>query len=43
MLKGELVVFGYDYFADHANTAGLATPKLLSYGGLWSGGEEYTY
>jgi hypothetical protein len=41
--KGPLVVFGYDYFADHAKAAGVATPKLLSYEGLWGGGEEYAY
>src|SRR5256885_4529368 len=42
-VKGPLAVFGYDYFAEHAKTAGVATPKLLSYGGLWGGGEEYAY
>ena len=36
-------MFGYDYFADHAKTAGLAEPKLLSYEGLWGAGEEYAY
>jgi hypothetical protein len=41
--KGQLVVFGYDYFADHAKTAGIETPKLLSYEGLWGAGEEYAY
>jgi len=41
--KGPLAVFGYDYFAEHAKAAGLATPKLLSYEGLWGGGEEYAY
>jgi aminopeptidase YwaD len=41
--KGPLVVFGYDYFAEHAKTVGVATPKLLSYEGLWGGGEEYAY
>src|SRR5438445_367229 len=41
--KGPLAVFGYDYFAEHAKAAGVATPKLLSYGGLWGGGEEYAY
>ena len=40
---GPLAVFGYDYFADHAKAAGVATPKLLSYEGLWGGGEEYAY
>jgi len=41
--KGPLAVFGYDYFAEHAKAAGIATPKLLSYEGLWGGGEEYAY
>ncbi|MGC2388271.1 MAG: M28 family metallopeptidase [Candidatus Acidiferrum sp.] len=41
--KGPLAVFGYDYFEDHAKTAGVATPKLFSYEGLWGGGEEYAY
>ena len=41
--KGPLAVFGYDYFADHAKAAGVATPKLLSYEGLWGSGEEYAY
>jgi aminopeptidase YwaD len=41
--KGPLAVFGYDYFEDHAKAAGVAEPKLLSYGGLWGSGEEYAY
>jgi aminopeptidase YwaD len=41
--KGPLAVFGYDYFAVHAKAAGVATPKLLSYEGLWGAGEEYAY
>jgi hypothetical protein len=41
--KGPLAVFGYDYFADHAKATGMATPKLLSYEGLWGSGEEYAY
>ena len=41
--KGPLAVFGYDYFADHAKAAGVATPKLLGYEGLWGSGEEYAY
>ena len=41
--KGPLTVFGYDYFTDHASAAGIATPKLLGYQGLWGGGEEYAY
>jgi hypothetical protein len=42
-VKGPLAVFGYDYFAEHAKAAGIATPKLLSYEGLWGAGEEYAY
>ena len=41
--KGPLAVFGYDYFAEHAEAAGVAEPKLLSYEGLWGSGEEYAY
>jgi hypothetical protein len=41
--KGPLPVFGYDYFADRAKAAGVATPKLFSYEGLWGAGEEYAY
>ena len=41
--KGPLAVFGYDYFAEHARPAGVVTPKLLSYEGLWGSGEEYAY
>jgi aminopeptidase YwaD len=41
--KGPLAVFGFDYFAEHAKAAGVATPKLLSYEGLWGSGEEYAY
>jgi len=41
--KGPLAVFGYDYFAEHAKAAGVTTPKLLSYEGLWGTGEEYAY
>jgi hypothetical protein len=40
---GPLAVFGYDYFAEHAKAAGVATPRLLSYEGLWGSGEEYAY
>jgi len=42
-VKGPLAVFGYDYFAGHAKAAGVVTPKLLSYEGLWGAGEEYAY
>jgi aminopeptidase YwaD len=41
--KGPMAVFGYDYFAEGAKAAGVATPKLLSYEGLWGAGEEYAY
>ena len=41
--RGPLVVFGFDYFADRAKSAGLATPRLLSYEGSWGAGEEYAY
>jgi len=41
--RGPLAVFGYDYFVDRAKAAGVATPKLLSYEGLWGAGEEYAY
>jgi len=41
--RGPLAVFGYDYFTEHAKAAGVATPKLLSYEGLWGSGEEYGY
>jgi len=41
--NGPLAVFGYDYFADKAKAAGVATPKLLSCEGLWGAGEEYAY
>jgi hypothetical protein len=41
--RGPLAVFAYDYFAEHAKAMGVATPKLLSYEGLWGSGEEYAY
>jgi len=41
--KGPLAVFGYDYFADHVTAAGITTPRLLNYQGLWGTGEEYAY
>jgi aminopeptidase YwaD len=40
---GEMMVFGYDYFTDHAKAAGIATPRLLSFEGSWGSGEEYAY
>ena len=41
--RGPMTVFGYDYFADHARSAAIATPKLLNYEGSWGSGEEYAY
>jgi hypothetical protein len=41
--RGPLAVFGYDYFMDHVKSAGVQTPKLLNYKGLWGAGEEYAY
>jgi hypothetical protein len=41
-LHGPLMVFGYDYFADHAKVAGIPTPRLLSYAGKWGLGGSTT-
>lgn len=41
--RGPMSVFGYDYFADHAKAAGVATPKLLGYEGLRGAGHDYAY
>jgi aminopeptidase YwaD len=41
--RGPLMVFGYDYFAEHAKAAGIPTPRLLSYEGAWGSGEVYAY
>ena len=41
--RGPLMVFGYDYFADHAKAAAIPTPRLLKYEGDWGSGEEYAY
>jgi hypothetical protein len=41
--RGPLMVFGYDYFAEHARAAGIPTPRLLSYEGAWGSGEVYAY
>jgi len=41
--RGAMMVFGYDYFTDHAKAAGIQTPKLLDYEGQWGSGEEYAY
>jgi hypothetical protein len=38
--RGPLVVFGYDYFEDHAKAAGVTTPRLPSYGAEGKAGEE---
>ena len=40
--RGPLAVFGYDYLKDHMS-ADMRAPKILSYEGLWGGGEEYAY
>jgi aminopeptidase YwaD len=42
-LKGPVAVFGSDYVNDRTGAAGITPPKLLSYEGLWGGGEEYAY
>ncbi len=41
--RGPLAVFGYDYFADHAQSTDGAKPGLLEYEGQWGTGEEYAY
>jgi len=41
--RGPMEVFGYDYFTDHARSAGIPTPKLLSYEGTWGSGGDYAY
>ena len=41
--RGPMSVFGYDYFADHAKAAGVATPKLLDHEGLRGAGHDYAY
>ena len=41
--KGPVAVFGSDYVNDRTGAAGITPPKLLSYEGLWAGGEEYAY
>jgi aminopeptidase YwaD len=41
--RGPLMVFGYDYFAEHARVAGISNPRLLGYQGAWGAGEEYAY
>jgi hypothetical protein len=41
--RGPLMVFGYDYFVEHAKAADIPTPRLLSYEGAWGSGEVYAY
>ncbi len=41
--RGPLVVFGYDYFSEHAAAANIPTPRLLGYNGAWGSGMEYAY
>jgi hypothetical protein len=41
--RGPLMVFGYDYLADHLKGTGVGSPKLEEYEGAWAGGEEYCY
>jgi aminopeptidase YwaD len=40
---GPLAVFGYDYFADHAKSAGIPTPRLLSYNDFRDESSQYAY
>nr|MDQ2768233.1 hypothetical protein [Gemmatimonadota bacterium] len=40
-VSGPMVVFGYDYLADH--TKGKPAPKLLDFQGLRGNGDEYGY
>jgi len=37
------MVFGHDYFMEHAKAEGVGAPKLLDYQGEWGDGEEYAY
>jgi hypothetical protein len=41
--RGPLTLLGYDYYEDHAKSAGIQEPRLLSYQGAWGSGEEYAY
>ncbi|MGH7632857.1 MAG: M28 family peptidase, partial [Gemmatimonadaceae bacterium] len=40
-VKGPMVVFGYDYLADHTHAG--APPRLLDYQGARGAGDEYAY
>ena len=42
-LRGPMSVFGYDYFDDHAKSAGMARPRLLDFEGVRGSGGEYAY
>jgi aminopeptidase YwaD len=42
-LRGPMSVFGYDYFDDHAKSAGIAQPKLLDFEGINGSGGDYAY
>ena len=41
--KGQMSVFGYDYFIDHYGAERARTLRLLDYRGLRGGGEDYAY
>jgi aminopeptidase YwaD len=41
--RGPVAVFGSDYVNDRTAAAGITSPKILSYQGLWGSGEEYAY
>ena len=41
MVKGPMVVFGYDYLVDHSN--GRTPPRLLAWQGARGAGDEYAY
>ncbi|MCX7041301.1 MAG: M28 family peptidase [Gammaproteobacteria bacterium] len=42
-LRGPMSVFGYDYFDDHAKSAGIARPRLLDFEGVNGSGGDYAY
>ena len=41
--RGPVLVFGSDFVRDRIAAAGAATPRILSYQGLWGDGESYAY